>query len=220
MGSNIINGASSLQSEWEGGKARIYFPDEGNAALAKRDWIKSSSMGVPIVPHCVEFSSLSILQTVDTSKDMLHFYFCPEASESEAVETILYKNEAKEDNQLKLSIFVNPNLVDMGVTGFGMAGRLLRERLIDPLVSTCYLRTLSWGALTRVYPFGFTVYQEDSNLNDGYKCIQVLDKLPTNPEVEDIYDANNKDSGIDGEGGGVGGFFNAVGSFIDGMTKL
>merc|ERR1712151_1151377 len=188
----INNGGSNAEDKvWKGGKARIYFPDEGNAALAKRDWVKPSSSGVSLVPSCVEFSSITSLQVDDTSKDIIQFYFCPEASESGKLETILSKNEAENESTLKLSIFVNPNLVDMGVTGFGMAGRLLRERLIDPLVTTYYLRTLPWGALTRVYPFGFTVYQEDGDVDDGYRCVQVLDRLPSNPEVEDIYDAVN-----------------------------
>lgn len=213
--SKILNGGGS-GGAWKGGKARIYFPDEGNAALAKRDWVQGSSLGVPLVPPCVEFASLSSLQVDDTSKDILQFYFCPEAAESGKLETILSNNEGRENTTLALSIFVNPNLVDMGVTGFGMAGRLLRDRLIDPLVNTYYLRTLPWGALTRVYPSGFTVYQEDADKEDGYTCIQVLDRLPTNPEVEDIYDAANEGGG-DREGGG---FFNSVASFIDGMTRL
>jgi len=208
----IINNANKM--EWKGGKARIYFPDEGNAALAKRDWVKASG-GVPLVPPCVEYSSLSSLQVDDTSKDMLQFYFCPQASESSQLEEILSNNESSNTDTLKLSIFVNPNLVDMGVTGFGMAGRLLRERLIEPLTTTYYLRTLQWGALTRVYPFGFTVYQEDEGCDDGYKCISVLDRLPSNPEVEDIYDDVNAQGG--GEGGG---FLSGLGSFIEGMTRL
>merc|ERR1712154_173200 len=35
----IINGGRDPSKEaWEGPKARIYFPDAGNAALASRDW--------------------------------------------------------------------------------------------------------------------------------------------------------------------------------------
>ena len=63
------------------------------------------------------------------------------------MEEILYECEATCPN-LKLRIFVNPLLVDMCVTGFRMAGHMLRERSIDPLVNVYYLRTLSWGALT------------------------------------------------------------------------
>ena len=144
------------------------------------------------------------------------FFFCPKASESDAVERILKQTEEKAAN-LKLTVFVNPNLVDMGVTGFGMAGRLLRERLIDPLVPTYYLRTLSWGALTRQWTKGFSVWQEDENSNGGYRLIANLDRLPSNPEVEDLYDLENNLS----VGKGLnGGFLDQLGDFVSGMMKL
>merc|ERR1719261_2359652 len=98
----------------------------------------------------------------DVSNDEIVFFFCPKASESDSVEELLLKTETSASN-LKLTVFVNPNLVDMGVTGFGMAGRRLRERLLDGLVDTYYLRTLQWGALTRVWPNAYSVWQEDEN---------------------------------------------------------
>jgi len=196
---------------------RIYFPDEGSAALARRDWTQiDPNTNEALVPSCVQFSSLGGVQMDDTSNDYLIFFFCPKASESDDVEEILYKCEAQCPN-LMLSIFVNPLLVDMGVTGFGMAGRLLRERLIDPLVNVYYLRTLQWGALTRVYPNEFTVWQEDEYAESGYRLIKTLDTLPSNPEVEDIYDIENGNMKENKEGFGL---LNAIGDFVNGMTQL
>jgi len=146
----IDNGGRDPSEKWEGPVARIYFPDEGSAALARRDWSE-------LVPSCVEYSSCGGVQMQDVSKDMLIFFFCPKASESEYVEELLQKSEESAAD-LKMTVFVNPNLVDMGVTGFGMAGRLLRERLIDNLTNTYYLRTLQWGALTRKWPQAFSVW--------------------------------------------------------------
>jgi len=100
---------------WQGPTARVYFPDEGSAALARRDWTDK-------VPACVQFSSCGGVQQQDISKDCIIFFFCPKASESESVEQILQRTEEEADNPF--SVFVNPNLVDMGVTGFGMAGRM------------------------------------------------------------------------------------------------
>lgn len=205
----VANGGKDPSKKWEGPVARIYFPDEGSAALARRDWSD-------LVPPCVEYSSCGGVQTQSMSNDMLIFFFCPKASESEYVEELLQKSEETAAN-LKMTVFVNPNLVDMGVTGFGMAGRLLRERLIDNLVNTYYLRTLQWGALTRRWPQAFTVWQEDENADGGYRLIASLDQLPSNPEVEDIYDVENgnKDAPSDGFG-----LLNAVADFANGMMKL
>ncbi|KAL7459193.1 hypothetical protein ACHAWC_010924 [Mediolabrus comicus] len=204
------DGADPATDSWEGAKVRIYFPDEGSAALARRDW-KSE------VPSCVEFSSCGGVQVADTSKDAVILFFCPRASEAEFVEEILYKMEEMRGDQLMLTVMVNPLLVDMGVTGFGMAGRRLRERLIDGLVPAYYLRTLQWGALTRVWPQLFTVWQEDENESSGYRLIKAMDRLPSNPEVEDIYDIENGEMSAPSDGFGL---LNALGDFVNGMTRL
>lgn len=204
----------------DGPIARIYFPDEGSAALARRDWVQiSPETNQPLVPSCVKFSSLGGVQLDDVKNDELIFFFCPRAAESDFVEEVLYSCEDGKCPNLKLSVFVNPLLVDMGVTGFGMAGRMLRERLIDPLQNTYYLRTLAWGALTRTYPRLYTVWQEDEEAEGGYKMIKTMDRLPSNPEVEDIYDIVNAGNDPDAPKKGLG-LLDALGDFVNGMTKL
>jgi len=198
--------------EYKGPMVRVYMPDEGNAALARRDW-----PGVANFPrHAVRFSSCGGVQRDDISKDKLIFFFCPRASESEYVEQILVDSEQKAADTLQLTVLVNPLLVDMGVTGFGMAGRLLRERLIDPLVPAYYLRTLQWGALTRVWPRDFSVWQEDEDAEGGYRLIKALPSLPSNPEVEDIYDIENGNMAERKSGG----FLDQFGDFVNGMMRL
>ena len=198
---------------WNGPKARVYFPDEGSAALARRDWKGIDAA----VPSCVEFSSCGGRQVADISNDVIAFFFCPKASEAEYVERLLLTSETQLVDTLKVTVFVNPNLVDMGVTGFGMAGRLLRERLIEPLTQTYYLRTLPWGALTRTWPRAFSVWQEDESASGGYKLISTRNRLPSNPEVEDIYDIENGEKSAPQDGFGM---LNALGDFVNGMMRL
>jgi len=205
----IANEGTDPSRQWTGEKVRIYFPDEGSAALARRDWQSQ-------LPPCVEFSACGGRQVDDVSSDTIIIFYCPRASEAESVEDILYKMEESRGEELKMSIMVNPLLVDMGVTGFGMAGRRLRERLIDGLVPVYYLRTLQWGALTRVWPQLFTVWQEDEQAEGGYRMIKALDQLPSNPEVEDIYDIENGNMSAPKEFG----LLNALGDFVNGMMAL
>lgn len=205
----IIANQGSDSSPWEGPKVRVYFPDEGSAALARRDWKNE-------VPPCVQFSSCGGVQTADISSDAIIIFFCPRASEAEFVEKILYKTEEERGDDLMMTVMVNPLLVDMGVTGFGMAGRRLRERLIDNLIPAYYLRTLPWGALTRVWPQLFTVWQEDEGAEGGYRMIKAMDRLPSNPEVEDIWDIENGDMKEPRQGG----FLNGIADFVNGMTRL
>lgn len=206
----IANEGADPSRQWTGEKVRIYFPDEGSAALARRDWQSQ-------LPPCVEFAACGRRQVDDVSSDTIIIFYCPRASEAEFVEDILYKMEESRGEELKMSIMVNPLLVDMGVTGFGMAGRRLRERLIDGLVPAYYLRTLQWGALTRVWPQLFTVWQEDEQAEGGYRMIKALDQLPSNPEVEDIYDIENGNMSAPKEGLGL---LNALGDFVNGMMAL
>ena len=178
--------------EYDGPIVRVYFPDEGNAALARRDWTAANGVDLP---SCVRFGACGGIRAVtdDVSRDVLVFFFCPKATESDTVEKILQRTElahAESGSDTKLlTVFVNPNLVDMGVTGFGMAGRMLRERLLDGLENTYYLRTLAWGALTRSWPNAFSLWEEDEAADGGYTLMRTLPYLPSNPEVEDIYDA-------------------------------
>mmetsp|Transcript_10905 Transcript_10905/g.16842 ORF Transcript_10905/g.16842 Transcript_10905/m.16842 type:complete len:399 (+) Transcript_10905:149-1345(+) len=215
----ILNdgGRDPENKEWKGPKVRIYFPDEGSAALARRDWKIDAPPGDALVPPCVEFSSCGGIQYQDISNDMAILFFCPRASEAESVEEILIKSEETLMDNLAVTVFVNPVLVDMGITGFGLSGRMLRERLIDGLVNTYYLRTLAWGALTRRWPSAFSVWQEDENVEGGYRLIRAQDTLPSNPEVEDIYDMENGDKDRPSEGPGV---LNALGDFVNGMMRL
>jgi len=199
---------------WEGPTVRVYFPDEGSAALARRDWT-----GPDGVPRCVAMSSLGGMgaQGQDVSKDVAAVFFCPRASESGPLEGVLGDMEARTDGAYVASILINPVLVDMSVTGFGMAGRLLRERLIDGLVNVYYLRTLPWGALTRSWPKDFGVWQEDEASEGGYRLIKALDVMPSNPEVEDIYDIENGLQDAPKEGFGL---LNAIGDFAQGMMRM
>jgi len=197
--------------KWEGPIVRVYFPDEGNAALARRDWLGPD----PKVPPCVVFSSCGGVRNQNVQKDAVVFFFCPKAAESDYVEQLLQTTEMEAENLL-LTVFVNPNLVDMGVTGFGMAGRMLRERLLDGLTNVYYLRTLQWGALTRVWPKAFSVWEEDTNYEGGYKLIWTGGRLPSNPEVEDIYDIQNGDK----KERTSGGFLDQFGDFVQGMMRL
>lgn len=207
----INNNGRSPETPYNGLYARIYFPDEGNAAYAKQNWVGTVPTG------CVQYSSSGGIPIQDITKDAILFFFCPKASESNDIETIIQRIEMSEHHNVKVIVFINPNLVDMGVTGFGLTGRMLRERLINPLQYIYYLRTLSWGALTRQYPYMYSVYQEDVNAIGGYKLLENLNYLPSNPDVEDIYDIANGMKSPKSEGGGI---LDQFGDFVQGMMRL
>lgn len=46
-------------------------------------------------------------------------------------------------------VLINPELINMGTTGYGLAGRRIRDEIISTFHTSYHLRTLPWGAVTR-----------------------------------------------------------------------
>ena len=76
----------------------------------------------------------------------------------------------------------------MGVTGFGLAGRYLRESLLNTLVPSYYLRTLEWGAVARSYPRAFSVLVSDTAAEGGYRLISSTGRLPSAEELDALFE--------------------------------
>jgi Domain of unknown function (DUF1995) len=79
---------------------------------------------------------------------------CPRNSEAD--DTLRVMDIATEMNQFM--ILVNPELVNMGTTGYGLAGRRIRDLVLATFNSAYYLRTLAWGAVTKRYSQYTTMY--------------------------------------------------------------
>ena len=63
------------------------------------------------------------------------------------------------------------------------------------------------------------MWQEDANEDDGYCMIKSMSRLPSNPEVEDIYDYENGNANDPEKSQGFGAL-NALGDFVNGMMRL
>jgi hypothetical protein len=72
---NILKagGRDTTKPLWEGPAVRVYFPDEGSAALARRDWNPTGPPEQALVPPCVQFSSCGGVQVQDISNDVRPF---------------------------------------------------------------------------------------------------------------------------------------------------
>eukprot|EP00638_Chattonella_subsalsa_P001059 CAMPEP_0117760652 /NCGR_PEP_ID=MMETSP0947-20121206/16764_1 /TAXON_ID=44440 /ORGANISM="Chattonella subsalsa, Strain CCMP2191" /LENGTH=290 /DNA_ID=CAMNT_0005581397 /DNA_START=287 /DNA_END=1159 /DNA_ORIENTATION=+ len=189
---------------------RVYFPDAGSAALAERDWKLGTNETK--VPDCVRLDCVTRDQTAST--DQAFMILCPRASEAEDVEALV--NKLTVQFPQRPIFLINPELVDMGVTGYGMAGRRIRERLTNTFNTIYYLKTLEWGALTRQYAKSYTIWQEDESAPGGYKLLDTLDSEPSMETMEEIYElANGITQRTD-----TPGFLNAIADFVNGMQKL
>lgn len=151
-----------------GDKLKIFFPDAGAAALARRDWgdvpYKILDIGTGRVPPEVQIEP----------EDEAFLFITPSAVEVSQVEKLC---EVAGDRPV---IMLNPRLEDVAMIGIGYAGRQLRDRFLNNIESSYFLRSLDDGTLFRYYPSQWQVWREK---NDDYELIV---ELPQKPSLEEI----------------------------------
>jgi hypothetical protein len=147
---------------------KVYFPDAGAAALARRDW------GNP------EFSVRAIgeLKGQIEPEDEVFLFVDPSAVEVNAVEEMCNQAGGRP------VIMLNPRLEDVAIIGIGYAGRQLRERFLSTLESVYYLRPLEGATLLRIYPGPWQVWRETAE--DQYELAAELPQKPTGEDLDRI----------------------------------
>lgn len=154
-----------------GSQLKVFFPDAGAAALARRDWgdvpFKILDIGTGRVP----------VQRQIVSEDAAFLFVAPTSVEVTQVEKLCA--EAGE----RPVILLNPRLEDVTTVGIGYAGRQLRDRFLSKIESCYYLRPLEEATLFRCYPSLWQVWRETE---DNYQLISELSKKPVGEEIDEI----------------------------------
>ena len=149
-------------------QVKVMFPDTGAAALAKRNWgeqsFKVTDMGSRFTP----------IETQIDDEDEIFIVTCPSAVEVERAEKL---NQFAEDRPV---VFLIPQLEDVAVVGIGLAARQLRDRFINNIYSSYYLRPLEEGAILRCHPSLWQIWLERES---GY---ELATELSTKPMGEDL----------------------------------
>ncbi len=148
---------------------RVFFPDAGAAALARRDWGEK--------PYDVR--GIGELKAAIQPEDQLFLFIEPSSVEVKDVEKLC---EQAGDRPV---ILLNPRLEDIATIGIGYAGRQLRERFLNAIESCYHLRPLDGGAILRAYPDPWQVWLETDP--DQYKVIAELPRKPVGEELERIF---------------------------------
>ncbi|MEY3297500.1 MAG: hypothetical protein RLZZ597_760 [Cyanobacteriota bacterium] len=147
---------------------KMYFPDAGAAALARRDW------GEP------EFSVRGIGEIKGQMEPDDQAYIFVEPSSVEVTQVEEMCNQAGD----KFVIMLNPKLEDVATIGIGYAGRQLRERFLSTLEPVYYLRPMAGAVLLRAYPGPWQVWQETSE--DNYTLVAELPQKPSGEALDRI----------------------------------
>lgn len=148
-------------------KLRVFFPDAGAAALARRDWGEK--------PYGIR--GIGELKAAIQPDETVFLFIEPSSVEVKEVEALC------DEIGDRTVIFLNPRLEDIATIGIGYAGRQLRERFLNTFDSCYYIRSLEGAALFRCYPTSWQLWLEHE---DGY---ELLTDFPSRPSGEQIDNA-------------------------------
>ncbi|PSN15331.1 DUF1995 domain-containing protein [filamentous cyanobacterium CCT1] len=183
---------------------KVYFPDAGGAALARRDWGN---------PDFV-VRGIGELHSEMEPGDQAYLFVEPSSIEVNQVEDMC--TEAGD----KFVIMLNPKLEDVATIGIGYAGRQLRDRFLSTLEPIYYLRPLEGAVLLRCYPHPWQVWQETEA---GYKLLAETPQKPSGEEIDRILlGETTADSGTPADAslkGKRGGFLSELQGFIRALTQ-
>ncbi len=151
-----------------GSQLRVYFPDAGAAALARRDWGDQ--------PYTIR--GIRDLKAEIEPDDRLILFVEPSAVEVQDVEQLC---QVALDRPV---VLLNPRMEDIVMIGIGLAGRQLRERFLNTFESCYYLQPLEKAAILRAYPSGWQVWAETES--EEYELRAELPQKPNSEVLEQI----------------------------------
>lgn len=154
-----------------GSQLKVFFPDAGAAALARRDW-----GDVPFKILDIGTGKVSVEQQIQP-EDEAFFFIAPSAVEVAQVEKLC---EAAGSRPV---VLFNPRLEDVSNIGIGYAGRQLRDRFLNAIESCYHIRPLDGAALFRCYPSPWQVWLETG---EDYQLITELPRKPVGEEIDQI----------------------------------
>lgn len=184
-----------------GSELRVFFPDAGSAALARRDWGDT--------PYSLR--GIGELKAAIQPEEKLFIFIEPSSVEVQQVEALC--DEAGE----RPVIFLNPRLEDVATIGIGYAGRQLRDRFLNRLESCYYLRPLEGAALLRDYPAPWQVWFEEEG---AYKLIAEQPQKPVGDVLDEILmRAQGQDPTSDAPRPARRGFLSGLQDFIRALNQ-
>jgi Domain of unknown function (DUF1995) len=147
---------------------KVYFPDAGAAALAKRDW------GNP------DFSIRGLQEIKDqmAPEDEAFLVVNPSSVEVLEVEKLC---EAALDRPV---VLLNPQMEDIAIVGIGYTARQIRERFLSTLNSCYYFRPFEGAAVFRCYPQPWQIWRETAP--NRYELVAELAQKPSGEAIEEI----------------------------------
>jgi len=189
-------------------RIQLLFPDEGTAAYVKQNW-----HDLPARTTC---TSMPRAQLAKGAQALV--FVAPAATEVPAVQRLLQQVETTSPSTVVLMI--NPKLIDMQSTGYGLVGRELRTMIEQSFTVAFALKTYPEGALYRRYPEGWAVWRENAEMEGGYALAYSAARRPSGDDVAEYLTPPDDGQAGGSSSGGVGSALDGLGKFIKGFQAL
>ncbi|MBD2775504.1 DUF1995 family protein [Iningainema tapete] len=155
-----------------GSRLKVFFPDAGGAALARRDWENAPFQILDLG------SGRTAIQPKIEPEDEIFLFVAPTVVEVVQLEKLCAQIGSRP------TIMLNPFLEDAGKIGIGYAARQTRERFLNTIESSYYVFPIYEDvAIFRCYPGQWEVWVET---NGEYKKIVELPEKPSGEDVDGI----------------------------------
>lgn len=184
---------------------KVFFPDTGAAALARRDWgtvgFKIDDVG----------TSRSLVEEKIQPEDEGFLLVAPSSVEVAQIEKL--SNIAGD----RPFILLNPQLENVSVVGIGYAARQLRDRFLGTIEPCYYLRPLDGAAVLRSYPSLWQVWLET---DAQYQLIAEVEQRPAGEVLEQLLaQSTNTDTTNEASALKKTGFLTNLQRFLDALTR-
>ncbi|MDY6939918.1 MAG: DUF1995 family protein [Cyanobacteriota bacterium] len=194
-----------------GATLKVFFPDTGAAALARRDWGE-----VPFKIADLGSRNLAIETLIEPEDE------CFLIVEPSPVEVLKVEQLCQHAGERPV-VMLLPRLEDVSIVGIGYAARQLRERFLSTLESCYYIRPLQDASVFRCYPSPWQVVLETE---DGtYQVVSETATKPIGEALERILmgaseSANPEDtSATSGTSRPQKGFFSELKRFLKALNQ-
>ena len=177
-----------------GSGLKVFLPDTGAAALARRDWgettFKLTDLG----------TSRSPVERRISDSDQLFLVVSPSSVEVSQVEKLC--NLAGH----RPVVLLIPQLEDVSIVGIGLAARQLRDRFLSTLESCYYFRPLDSAAVIKIYPSPWQVWvqveqeyqllSEDAQKPMGEALERILTQQSSSEDIPSLTSVPKKKSSL------------------------
>lgn len=182
---------------------KVFFPDAGAAALAKRDWNNPD----------FTIRGIGELKAQIEPDDEAFLFVEPSSVEVNTVEGMCNQAIGRP------VVMLQPRLEDVSTIGIGYAGRQLRERFLSTLESAYYLRPMDGSVLFRCFPDPWQIWAETES---DYELLAELPQKPSAEAMQRILIGQESTDDSDASPSPQrqrGGFLSELQSFIRALTQ-